>query len=325
MGPLMKKHMKAGKSHGEAHGAAIREIAKEWEKYKKAHPKPESKKDGAEDIRHRFRFFERKRKPTRMPPPIRLRQLERAHASHILALIKPYEELVRSELLPQIETIVSESNVRVDDPTTVIERIFNDIRVRFAAIFTPQAIERATRDTSRAIDNAGRELFSRQFKTVFSVDPLVAEPWLEHEVNTFVAENASLIKTLPDEAISDIEQMVFRDARRGLSPQKIRANILEQFNVTKARAQLIARDQVSKFNGRLSELRQKQTGITRYEWQTSEDGRVRDDHARLNGEIFSWDDPPITVTSGKRAGEKNHPGGDVQCRCQALPVIADLL
>ncbi len=37
MGPLMKKHMKSGKSHSESHVAAIKEIAGEWKKFKEAH------------------------------------------------------------------------------------------------------------------------------------------------------------------------------------------------------------------------------------------------------------------------------------------------
>jgi len=290
----------------------------------------------SENIRRRRRgleFVERNRRKKRMPPQMKLRRFERAHQAHIMALIKPYEEMVKSELFPVIETIVSESKVRVDDPTDIIERIFNGIRVRFLTTFTDQSIEQATLRTAAAIDRENRDLFRRQFKTVFNADPVAAEPWLEQEVRTFVAENASLIKTLPEENLADIEQMVFRDARRGESPQKIKANILEQFESTEYKARRIARDQVSKFNGRLSELRQRQTGITRYEWQTSEDGRVRSrantsgysDHARLNGKIFSWDDPPVTVFKGKRAGERNHPGQDIQCRCHAIPVMDDLL
>lgn len=280
---------------------------------------------GAEDIRRRNRFIERRKKKRRMPPQLKLRRHERAHAARIRVLIAPYKELVEQELLPLIDVIVSESKVRVDDPVDIIERVFEGIRVRLATVFTDESIARSTQDTAQAIDADGRGLFNRQFQTVFEVDPVAAEPWLQQEVNSFVAENASLIKTLPEESLADIQQMVFRDARRGLSPQQIRANIKEQFETTEARAQLIARDQVSKFNGRLSELRQTQAGITRYEWQTAEDGRVRDEHRNLNGTIQEWDKPPVTVTSGKRAGETNHPGQDIQCRCQAIPVVDDLL
>lgn len=279
----------------------------------------------SEATRRRLRYMERRKKRRRMPPELKLRRHERVHTARIMTLIEPYETLIRKQVFPLLDVIVSESRVRVDDPTDIIERIFNGIRVRLTTVFTDQAIERAAQQTALGLDKDGRDLFRRQFRTVFNTDPLMAEPWLAQEVSTFVSENASLISTLPTEAIADIEQMIFREGRRGASPQEIRSKILEQFKTTEARATLIARDQVAKFNGRLSELRQKQTGITRYTWQTSEDGRVRDDHERLNGKVFDWDDPPITVSSGKRAGERNHPGQDIQCRCQAIPVVEDLI
>ncbi len=232
-----------------------------------------------------------------------------------------------------LDIIVSESKLRLDDPLDIIERIFSGIRIRFIQAMSDDRIDQVARETANSVDNKARSQFTKQFKTVFNVNPIASEPWLQQEVNTFVSENASLIKTLPTESLADIEQMVFRDAKRQLSPQQIAAKIEDIFETTESRARLIARDQVSKFNGRLSQVRQKQIGITRYVWQTSEDGRVRNlgntggysDHARLNGKIFDWDNPPVTVFRGKRAGETNHPAEDIQCRCHALPVIEDLL
>lgn len=280
-----------------------------------------------------MRFMERRKRRGRMPEPLAIRTFERAHSARILNLIEPYEEIVRLELFPLLEVIVSEAKVHVDDHTDIVNETFKKIRDKSDPTLTDISIERAVIDTAGAIDVGGRDLFRRQFQTVFNANPIAAEPWLESEVKAFVSENASLIKTLPGESLSDIEQMVFRDARRGLSPQAIRTNIIEQFKATEARAQLIARDQVGKFNGRLTEFRQRQTGISRYIWQDSEDGRVRtlsntngySDHARLSGKTFSWDDPPVTVFKGKRAGQRNHPGGDIQCRCHALPFLDDLL
>lgn len=288
-----------------------------------------------ESIRNRLQrqHLERRNRRQRMPKPTDIRKFQRSHTARLLSIVTPYQEIVERELFPLLDIIVSEAGVRLDDHIDIINETIRKIREESTSSTNPAVMARRIQDTAWAIDGAGRDLFNRQFKTVFSVNPIAAEPWLEAEVKAFVAENASLISTLPGESLSDIEQMVFRDARRGLSPQVIRANILKQFNITEARAQLIARDQVSKFNGRLTELRQKQSGITRYIWRDSEDGRVRtfsntsgtSDHARLSGETFSWDDPPVTIFKGKRAGERNHPGEDIQCRCYAEPVIEDLL
>ena len=45
---------------------------------------------------------------------------------------------------------------------------------------------------------------------------------------------------------------------------------------------------------------------------------MRKDHKRLNGKIFSWNDPPVIDT---RTGRRGHPGDDYQCRCVAIPVF----
>lgn len=48
---------------------------------------------------------------------------------------------------------------------------------------------------------------------------------------------------------------------------------------------------------------------TRYIWRTRNDGKVRSSHAAREGEVFSWDDPPVG----------GHPGEDYNCRCTAEP------
>ena len=59
-------------------------------------------------------------------------------------------------------------------------------------------------------------------------------------------------------------------------------------------------------------------GFDRYVWTTKKDNRVRPDHARLEGRIISWNDPPVVdLRSGRRA----HCGGDYNCRCVAAPLL----
>ena len=53
-----------------------------------------------------------------------------------------------------------------------------------------------------------------------------------------------------------------------------------------------------------------------YIWRTQEDDKVRDLHNELEGKQFSFDDPPISGTSGFRG----NPGEPANCRCYAEPV-----
>lgn len=261
----------------------------------------------------------------RVPVAPMIRQLEQQAAARIMHLLTEYNEAVGAAAFSILEYIGKPEAPKFDDPHDIIERTFAGLRIVVARIFDPKRVGRLATDTALSIDSSNRALMRRQIRTVLKVDPLMTEPWLLAEVDRYTKENVSLITSVPKENLDDIEQMLYRDAQRKLTPKAMKQRIGDQFNIAEARAALIAHDQVGKFNGTITELRQTNLGVTEYIWRTSEDERVREDHYRLDTQKFSWSDPPITVTSGKRAGERNHPGRDIRCRCYAEPVLAKLL
>lgn len=103
--------------------------------------------------------------------------------------------------------------------------------------------------------------------------------------------------------------------------EEIAAEIKARGGVSDSRAELIARDQTLKVNGAIASARQRSAGVTRYTWSTSLDERVRERHRELAGTEQLWSVPPIV---DPRDGRREHPGGDYQCRCVAIPVIPGL-
>jgi SPP1 gp7 family putative phage head morphogenesis protein len=250
-----------------------------------------------------------------------IRHTESVYAAHVLQLITAYRQIAEPALMAILDFIGTPQAPKFDDPHDVISRTFGSIRVGIERVLTDKQIARIAKDGASLIDQANRHVFGTQIRTVLNVNPMTSEPWIVPAVEAFVKENVSLISTIAPENLSDIEQMLYRDAKRKLSPEQMKERIIERFGVAESRAQLIARDQVGKFNGSLSQLRQTGLGIKEYVWRTAEDERVRPDHARLDGNTYQWSKPPITVRSGKRAGERNHPGQDIQCRCYPEPVL----
>ena len=53
-----------------------------------------------------------------------------------------------------------------------------------------------------------------------------------------------------------------------------------------------------------------ESGFQYYVWTTKKDDRVRPDHARLEGRIINWNDPPVVDL---KSGRRRHPGEDYQC------------
>ena len=265
-----------------------------------------------------------KNKP-RVPKPRSNIHLEHHYAASIILLLKPFHKLVESVLFPVLPKIIKSDSIRADDDADLIDNAIKEIRKRYSKIVNEKKIKNTSVDTAKRVNRQNKDYHDQTMQSILGINPIQTEPWLKPAVNKFVNENASLIKTIPTESLSDIEQMVYRDSSRALSTPELKEKIKEQFEVSEGRARVIARDQVAKFNSSLTEERQVNAGITTYTWKTSDDSRVRSDHSHLDGKVFNWKEPPVTVTTGKRAGERNHPGQDILCRCQAIPVLDDLI
>jgi SPP1 gp7 family putative phage head morphogenesis protein len=163
--------------------------------------------------------------------------------------------------------------------------------------------------------------FGAEYKRTLGVDPLKAEPFLRRELDGFVEENISRISELNETYLSKIQQEVIVGFRKGEGSGTIAKRISDVTKVTESRARLIARDQVSKLNTGLEQLRAINNGVTRYIWHTNIDGRERPSHREVNGKEFTW------ASGGPPAGSKGehvHPGQDIQCRCYAENIYEDL-
>ena len=239
------------------------------------------------------------------------------YAVKTAAALRPVFDLVMVHVLP-----LADPDYRQDAPAgfETIVAAFAGLR---AGVFQRmlQGLELEAWRAARGTDAQNRE----EFRRVLRVEPFEAEPWLGPLTRDWITENASLVRTTAEGQFNALENAMFRMIRGGESMKDIRRELQRTFDTSVARAKLIARDQVSKYNGQLNRERQTRLGVTEYVWHTVEDARVRPDHGRLDGLTFRWSDPPVTVTTGNRAGERNHPGGDIQCRCWPEPVLDELL
>ncbi|STO54408.1 phage Mu protein gp30-like protein [Canicola haemoglobinophilus] len=140
-------------------------------------------------------------------------------------------------------------------------------------------------------------------------------PALLEKVNLLTTANTQLIKSISNQYLDKVQTAVTQSVMTGKLNADLAKEIRQIGNVTESRARLIARDQSSKLNATLTQVRYQDVGIKKYRWSTSGDERVRTSHAENDGKIFSYDDPP----------ETGHPGHEINCRCVQIPVLDDNL
>ncbi len=189
-------------------------------------------------------------------------------------------------------------------------------------------------DTREVLTTTGqRTMFHnhRELEKVLRIDLRRELPGLQSLINIWREENVALIETGPWAArltpqlrpggqLGVVSELVEKAHAEGWRVQEIQRALEKRYlDMPEWRAELIARDQTLKLNGRINQYRQQSVGIQEYTWLTARDSRVRDRHRDLHGTIQRWDNPPDT---GKG---RHHAGIDFQCRCQAIPRRPDWL
>lgn len=266
-----------------------------------------------------------KRRPLRkrLPSTELPRVIDRAYLREMLVLLRKAKDLVDVELVPQLEAILRDINphTTTDSLVTDSERLeytIERIKMSFGRAVSAEDFAAIVRRAGWRTVDVNRLKTKAQLKVLFGVDVIANEPGLEQALRVFTRENVGLIKSVSDRYFTEIESSVIRNARAGIRADLLARDVGERFGVAQSRAALIARDQTNKLSGDLTKTRQTALGISEYIWRTAKDDLVRPGHAVLEGQVCSWKDPPIVdAKSGRRA----HPGGDIQCRCTAEPVL----
>ena len=173
------------------------------------------------------------------------------------------------------------------------------------------------------VNQYNKDQWKQLVRSQYGVDPTKEDP---ERFNALLAQwsrtNALLIKDIPTKTMNQVQQATVDALMAGTNVDDMTNNIFdimsERTDVSDSRAKLIARDQVAKLNGALTQQRQRDIGVEGYIWRTVGDERVRDTHEEVDGQFFSWDSPPSET-------DDNHPGEDYQCRCWAEPVLPEFL
>lgn len=291
------------------------------------------KKQAIEQIKlHRALLPKRKRRLTKPPRWLHPINVERSYYKMLESIVKIMEHQVKTLLIPQLSKLVNDSkqlrpdsdDIRLDDYVEELKQIF--MRISFNVTNAVPNGEDIANRVFKAVSEYNYTQFSKIAKAVLGVDVFIRQPWLLTELKLFVQTNAALIKTIPQQGLDRVQQTTLNALRSGTRAETIAEGISQSFGVTYRRAKVIARDQVGKLNGQLTQLRQNELGINEYIWRTSEDERVRGDpdgkypnaepsHYARNGKKFSWNDPP----------EGGHPGDAILCRCYSEPVFGNLI
>ncbi len=146
----------------------------------------------------------------------------------------------------------------------------------------------------------------------------------------YAADIRPYVTTATSEYIDGVHKAVADNAARGYRYETIVDDIQHFVGVSERKARFLARQETSLFMAHYREERFTGAGVTRYQWSTSHDIRVRPyaddakrakygDHRVLDKQIFTYAvKAPAQYMSSKKPC---NPGEDFGCRCADLAVL----
>ncbi|MBU0601121.1 MAG: minor capsid protein [Gammaproteobacteria bacterium] len=243
--------------------------------------------------------LDRRKKDGRRPP--RPARAEEQYGRSLRALARQVGELINAfpagdpQALPTIE----------------------DMLRRYAEALTPWALgvaERMLLDVN-ARDLANWRALTAEMQTEIRREILEAPTG--ERTKELLAQQVTLIKSLPLEAAQRVHELTIRGLEDGTRAKEIAAEIMRSGEVAESRAMLIARTEVARSSSVLTQARAENAGSTGYIWRTARDGDVRPSHKAMNGRFVRWGEPPTLDNL------RGHAGCLPNCRCYAEPVIPD--
>ncbi len=261
--------------------------------------------------------FKIKKAPTQLYPL----SAEREYQKQLLRYVRSYHDLIKQNLYPKLGQFKQEYTTidsYVDSTRDITEQVSNTMMIEYS----DAALSSMLYSIATKTDAFNKKQTYKVLKAMLGVDLFYNDPELRIAIEPFIASNVELIRSMGDDYRKRIRQTISAAGRNGYTVTETSKLLEKQFRISKNRARLISRDQISKFNGQLTRLRHKNVGITEYKWQTSLDERVRGNprgrypnarpsHWARQDKRFSYSKPP----------PQGNPGEPIQCRCWAEPII----
>lgn len=206
-----------------------------------------------------------------------------------------------------------------ETPAEALRRVIRELSKRWMKRFDVAAVKLADwfgqAASKRSSDGLKKILKDGGFSVEFKLTPAMRDV-----LGATVNQNVALIKSIPQQYLTQVEGIVMRSVQTGRDLGQLTSDLQTQLGVTKRRAAFIALDQNNKATAALTRARQIEAGITEAVWVHSGGGRhPRPSHLKAGREKQRFD-----VTKGwYDPDEKKNiwPGELINCRCVSRSVI----
>jgi SPP1 gp7 family putative phage head morphogenesis protein len=203
--------------------------------------------------------------------------------------------------------------------------LMNALTRKFTSLFSKQAMTLAQNMVIATNKTSKNQLHSSLEKLTggLSLKTGVVPEGMEDITTATIAENVSLIKSIPQQYFKDVTGSVMRSITTGTGIHELIPEIEKYEGQTYRRAKNLALDQTRKAYNAINKQRLQALGIKKFEWLHSSGGQhPRESHIKISGKIFSFENLEAEQAAlGVPEADRGLPGFPINCKCVMGPVI----
>ena len=241
----------------------------------------------------------------------RIKSVEKEYLNSLLRLVKIFNKIAKSSGSDQGKYVQAMRNFQNSSQYeryvySAVKRMVTPLEVGNMKTWR-QAAKKATQ---------GRFLYSLLMDEI--------KQGKDKVIKNQIIENASLIKTLPNDVAQKVVNDIAEASFKGMRAESIEKIIRDKTDQhARASARLIARTETAKTQSALTKVRCEELDLRWYVWRTAQDGnRVRKSHQLMEGVLVAWSNPPSPeALAGEISVGNYHAGNIYNCRCYSEPLL----
>lgn len=239
-------------------------------------------------------------------------------------------EEMSAEIIEEIKAWMAHPDVKEyfaqdDSPSSQARILTNSLIKKFTERFARKAKTTAERFTSRSnkANESAVKSSIRKMADSLSIPATPMSPAIQEILSATITENVSLIKSIGQQYLGQVQQTVMRRIAMGTDITGLVKDLQKHKGISLRRAQIIAFDQTHKISNSLSRARFQKAGLVHYIWRhTSGSNEPRPLHVHYDGMKFRYDTPVLVQKAkGKQPEVWGYPGTLISCSCRQQPVV----
>lgn len=266
--------------------------------------------------------------------------IENRYKTKLSLYYKPLIDYVKKFLSENSADLLhgDSNDIRFDTlPGDTYDKMIKDMEGWIATYFPESPDENSKlyvglKSTADELKSFQDKEFEKQLEKSINVSIKESAEWWNGMQTNWANNNYKLIRSNASAFIDKINMLVEQAVVNGTTVRNLQKEIQKAtMGLSDSKCRLIARDQIGKLQGQISQGQMEEIGLELYIWSTSNDERVRDSHQEMEGLLCRWDNATVYSEDGGKTwidrpsgAVDMHPGQDIQCRCVALAYFPEI-